>query len=139
MHDRPIQSLRGSRVLVVEDDADHRELLQTVLEQHGAVVVTARSAGEALVSFEAQRPHLLISDLNLGDDDGYGLLRALRARAGRAPGRSFSFSAIALTGYASPEDAANSRREGFQAHLAKPVELDAMLDTVATVLREAAG
>jgi CheY-like chemotaxis protein len=130
------QSLQGSRVLVVEDDADHRELLATVLELHGAVVSTARSADEALLSFDRQRPHVLISDLRLGEHDGYALLRALRERVSASPGRPLP--AIALTGYASPEDAAHSRREGFQAHLAKPVELDAMIDTVAHVLARAA-
>jgi CheY-like chemotaxis protein len=122
--------LRGVRVLVDDDDADNREMLATVLVHSGAVVATAVSAAEALVAFERERPHVVISDIGLPDEDGFSLLRKLRDPL-RAGGR---VPAIALTGYSSPADRARMEGEGFEAHLTKPVELGVMLATVARVL-----
>jgi CheY-like chemotaxis protein len=131
MHSDAID-LRGTRVLVVDDDADNREMLAAVLEHSGAQVAVADSAAEALTSYEQQRPHIVISDIGLPDEDGFSLLRKLRA----LPGPSGApVPAIALTGYGGPDDAAHADRAGFQAHLTKPVELEVMLDTVARVLR----
>jgi CheY-like chemotaxis protein len=108
---------QGTRVLVVDDDADTREML---------------AAAEALVAFERERPHVVISDIGLPDEDGFALLRKLRdplrTRGSRVP-------VIALTGYSSRENQTQMDREGFQAHLTKPVELTVMLATVARVLQ----
>jgi CheY-like chemotaxis protein len=123
---------QGTRVLVVDDDADNREMLAAVLTHSGALVATADSAAEALVAFERERPHVVISDIGLPDEDGFALLRKLRdplrTRGSRVP-------VIALTGYSSRENQTQMDREGFQAHLTKPVELTVMLATVARVLQ----
>jgi CheY-like chemotaxis protein len=124
--------LSGTHVLVVDDDADNREMLAAVLEQSGAQVTLADSAAEALTAYQRQRPHLVISDIGLPDEDGFGLLRRLRALP--SPD-GVLVPAIALTGYGSPADRAEAGNVGFQAHLTKPVELDVMLRTVAGVLR----
>jgi CheY-like chemotaxis protein len=121
--------LRGARVLVVDDDADNREMLASVLTHSGALVATAESAAEALSVFERERPHVLISDIGLPDEDGCALLRKLRA----LPIAS-SVPAIALSGYGDPEDCAEASLAGFQAHLTKPVELPIVLATVARML-----
>jgi CheY-like chemotaxis protein len=123
--------LDGAQVLVVDDDADSREMLALVLERSGAQVSMAESASEAVSAFQRQRPEVLLLDLGLPDEDGFSLLRKLRALTsdgGEIP-------AIALTGYGSPEDREQTRIGGFQAHLVKPVALSDMLDAVAQVLR----
>jgi CheY-like chemotaxis protein len=123
--------LDGTQVLVVDDDADSREMLALVLERSGARVSMAESASEALGAFLRQRPEVLLLDLGLPDEDGFSLLcklRALTSGSGAIP-------AIALTGYGSPEDREQTRIGGFQAHLVKPVALSDMLDAVVQVLR----
>jgi len=109
--------LMAVRVLVVDDEADNREVLRLVLEKAGAVVETASSVTEALAAFEAARPDVLLCDIGLGREDGYDLMRQVRALPG---GRGADIPAIALTGYAKPEDRAQALEAGFQLHLAKP-------------------
>jgi signal transduction histidine kinase len=113
--------LRAVRVLIVDDEADTRQVLRLVLEQAGAVVVTASSADEAREAFRRVRPDVLLCDIGLGTEDGYALLGALRElphEGGRA------LHAIALTGYAKPEDRARALSAGFELHLAKPGPAD---------------
>jgi CheY-like chemotaxis protein len=124
--------LRGRKVLVVDDDADNREMLATILEQSGAVVITAESSAAALSLFEREGADVLILDIGLPDEDGFGLLRKLRASRGGS-----GIPAIALTGYDTPEDRDQAHGEGFQAHLTKPVALAHVLAEVARVLRSA--
>ena len=123
--------LRGAHVLVVDDDADNCEMLVTILAGSGASVATAGSSAEALSVLEKERPQLLITDIGLPDEDGYALLARVRSlpvsRGGGIP-------AIALTGYGSEDDRAQSRKHGFQAHLTKPVQLEDMVAMVARVL-----
>jgi CheY-like chemotaxis protein len=125
--------LRGARVLVVDDDEDNREMLASVLTHSGARVATAENAAEALTAFERERPHILISDIGLPDEDGYNLLRKLRALPVTSGGADVP--AIALSGYGDPEDCAAASLAGFQAHLTKPVELPIVVATVARFLR----
>ena len=73
------QPLRGMRLLVVDDDADNREMLAMTLEQCGARVATAGSAAEAMRILEEERPQVLISDIGLPDEDGFSLMRKIRA------------------------------------------------------------
>src|SRR5271155_6109011 len=89
-------ALHGARVLVVDDDADTREVLTAVLELSGALVSTAESAAEAMRAFERDPPRLLISDIGLPDEDGFSLLRRVRALPASRGG---TIPAIALTGY----------------------------------------
>jgi signal transduction histidine kinase len=109
--------LQAVRVLVVDDDADTREVLRLMLEKEGAVVETASSAEEARADFQEEPPDFLLCDIGLGSEDGCDLLRELRALP---PERGGDVPAIALTGYAKPEDRDRALDAGFQLHLAKP-------------------
>ncbi|HET9326670.1 MAG TPA: MASE1 domain-containing protein [Candidatus Eisenbacteria bacterium] len=112
-------SLDGLRVLLVDDDVDTGEVLRLMLDGHGASLDITRSCAEALTRFEASRPDLIISDIDLADDDGYELLRRIRSRP---PEDGGAVAAIALTACARPEDACAAIRCGYQVHLAKPFE-----------------
>ncbi len=125
-------TLRGVRVLVVDDDADQREMLTAVLEHLGAVVTTAMSVVEALGLVEREPPDLVISDVGLPGEDGFSLVNRLRARPSAV---DKDMPVIALTGYDSPHDHARALQMGFRAHLTKPASLDALLATIAAVMR----
>ena len=125
--------LAGVRVLIVDDDEDNREMLSTVLELSGALVTTAHSAAEALRVLEREVVEVLVSDIGLPDEDGFGLLR--KARALHGPRRLDLLPAVALTGYASPEDKEQARAAGFQALLTKPVAIAELLSALVRVLR----
>jgi len=124
-------ALLGRVVLVVDDEPDVRDVLRLVLERHGARVVTAASVAEAVASVEAEAPDLVVSDIGMPEADGYALMDHLRARAAQ----DRPAAAVALTAYASPDDAARVLAAGFQAHLAKPVDPRAVVDTLAGLLR----
>lgn len=113
-------SLAGVDVLVVEDDGDSREALRLALENYGARVRVAASVRDAFTAFEQAPPQAIVSDLSMPGEDGYALLRRVRASEG-APKRT---PVIALTGLASAEDRARVLWAGFQAHVAKPVDPD---------------
>jgi CheY-like chemotaxis protein len=127
--------LHGVRVLVVDDDADNCEVLAAVLELSGARVVTAQSAADALLSFEKEIPHVLISDIGLPGEDGLALLRQVRARS---PSQGGNVPAIALTGYTHLEKGAEPAH-GFHARLTKPVDFDQVIAAVARALESRAG
>jgi PAS domain S-box-containing protein len=126
--------LHGLRVLVVEDDADWRELLGMALTRQGAEVTAVSTAEEALDVVERSLPDVLVSDIGMPDADGYELLRRIRAlppeRGGRVP-------AVALTGYARDADRRRAIAEGYQAHVAKPVEMAELVNAVSSVARGA--
>ena len=113
------RGLRGLRVLVVDDEFDARALLTTMLERSGAHVLAVPSTREALESVETWRPDVLIADIGMPVEDGYSLIRKVRAlpreRGGQTP-------ALALTAYARTEDRIRALSEGYQMHLAKPVD-----------------
>jgi signal transduction histidine kinase len=112
-----LASLEGLRILVVDDEADVRELVSTILRQSGAAVTAVRSASEALEAFATTTPDVLVSDIEMPGEDGYSLIRKLRGLpAGRA------VPAIALSAYAGPGDRMRALDAGFQLHVAKPVE-----------------
>ena len=111
--------LKGLRVLVVDDDADAREMLTMILEEAGADVTAASSADEAVAVFEGLRPAVVVSDIGMPGGDGYSLIRRLRALEGDG---AAAIPAVALTAYAREEDRAQALGCGFQAHLAKPIE-----------------
>ncbi len=115
--------LDGLQVLIVDDETDDRELLTTLLRQNGAVVIAVAAAREALTaltkgSFD-QRPDVLVSDIGMPGEDGYALIRQVRALAPEQGGR---IPAIALTAYARTEDRIKALAAGFQSHVPKPVE-----------------
>jgi CheY-like chemotaxis protein/anti-sigma regulatory factor (Ser/Thr protein kinase) len=116
---RPLQSLEGLRVLVVDDEPDARDLLATVLRRSGAQVTAARSVSEALECANAMRPEFLISDIEMPGEDGYSLIR--KVRSSLIP-EFRCVPAIALTAYAGPGDRMRALEAGFQMHMAKPVQ-----------------
>ncbi len=124
--------LAGVRVLVVDDDDDNREMLATVLAQSGAVVLMASSAAEALRVFEREAPRILLSDIGLPAEDGFDLLRQVRALEAVRGGASIR--AVALSGYGSDQDRRRAKDGGFDAHFTKPIPLRALLDTVRSLL-----
>ena len=126
-HGLPVGRLSNVAILVVEDDEDARDLLVTVLTQQGARVTQAGSASEALSSVSESVPDVLISDIGLPAEDGYQLIRSIRARGFG----SDSLPAIALTAYSRREDQRLALQAGFQAHVAKPVEPAILVAAVA--------
>jgi CheY-like chemotaxis protein len=125
----PLQ-LHGIRVLVVDDDEDNRDMLALMLEHGGATVSTADSADEALKGLEIGDPHVLISDIGLPGEDGFSLLRRVRATP-----RGGDIAAIALTGYGATEFRARAGAELFHAHLTKPIVAEEVLAAITRLLR----
>jgi CheY-like chemotaxis protein len=130
-----VPELRGIRVLVVDDDDDARDLVVSILEKCDAIALSASSAEQALSIIVQERPDVLVSDIGMPGMDGYDLVRAVRAlpdeRAQRVP-------AVAVTAYARTEDQRRALAEGFQLHLAKPIEPAAFASAVARLSRSAA-
>jgi signal transduction histidine kinase/CheY-like chemotaxis protein len=124
-------NLSGVKVLVVEDDADSRDLLQGVLAHCAATVRTAASAAEGLALVNQEPPDVLVSDIGMPDVDGFEFLRRVRA-LDTPQGRRIP--AIALTAYARSEDRTRALRAGFLAHMAKPVQPSELVATVASVV-----
>jgi PAS domain S-box-containing protein len=125
--------LSGTRILIVDDEPDGREMLTHMLESWGAQVRSAASADEALAALGDERPDLLISDIGMPRVDGYELMR--RVRALPVPvGRDLP--AIALTAFARGEDAAKAQQAGYGVHLPKPVDPSRLYSTIARVLRD---
>jgi PAS domain S-box-containing protein len=130
-------ALEGVRVLLVEDERDTREFLKTILEGCGAAVTEAGSAAEALSALERSKPDVLVSDIGMPGENGYELIKRVRAlpaeRGGRVP-------AVALTAYAAAKDRRRALLAGFHTHLSKPVEPDELLAVVSSLGgREEAG
>jgi PAS domain S-box-containing protein len=119
------------RVLLVDDDADARDVMQRLLGLYGAQVSTASSAQEALDKIGTFHPDVLISDIGMPQEDGYDLIGRLRSlppeRGGRLP-------ALALTAFARPEDGSRAIDAGYQVHLAKPVQPAELLRAVKDVI-----
>jgi PAS domain S-box-containing protein len=126
----PEVSLANIRVLVVDDEIDARDLVKMLLEMAGAAVSTAASASEAMEQILKERPDVLICDIGMQDEDGYSLLRRLRALEKKEEG---ALPAIALSAYARAEDRTKAIRSGFQNHLAKPVEPAELLAVVSSL------
>ena len=120
--------LAGLAIVVVEDEADTRELLVMALQQCGAEVAAFGSAAEALAAFDRAVPDVLLSDIGMPVQDGYDLIHKLRARG---PGRGGDVPAAALTAYARAEDRLRALEAGYQTHLAKPVDPSELISTVA--------
>ena len=123
--------LDGVHVLLVEDDDDSRKLLGTMLKRYGARVTSTKSAAEALNVFSHEAPDVMISDIGMPDEDGYELIRKIRALPGEEGGRT---PAIALTGYASRKDRERALTAGYQQHMAKPIEQADMIAAIASLI-----
>jgi PAS domain S-box-containing protein len=125
------ERLDGLKVLVVDDEADTRELLRIGIGQCGAQVRLAASAQEALEAIENEMPDLLISDIGMPGEDGYELIRRVRALPAKSGGR---IPAIALTAYARTEDRMQALRAGYQMHVPKPVEMAELMTVAASLV-----
>jgi CheY-like chemotaxis protein/anti-sigma regulatory factor (Ser/Thr protein kinase) len=122
-------TLLGLRVLAVEDQSDMREYLRRILEEHGAKVVTASSALEALEQLRADTHpfDVLVSDIGMSELDGYGFIRAVREQLRLG---SDHLKAIAVTAFTRDEDRLQALGAGFQACLAKPYQVTQLVRTV---------
>ena len=124
--------LRGLRILVVDDEEDARGLVAAILEDCGCEVTMAGSAAEALRRLSEAVPDLLISDIGMPDEDGYDLIRKVRALPREEGG---DIPATALTAWARPEDRRRMLNAGYSMHLPKPVEPAELVAVVATLSR----
>jgi hypothetical protein len=114
-------------VLVVDDEADTRDLMQRVLEERGATVSAASGGAEALRMMDTRRADALISDIGMPGMDGYQLMRAIRANEPidrRLP-------ALAVTAFARGEDRKKALLAGYHLHVAKPVDVRELVVVVA--------
>ena len=121
-------ALNGLRVLVVDDEADTRLIISTVIARTGAEVKACQSAREALEILEQWRPDVLMSDIAMPGEDGYSLINKVRSlpaeRGGHIPAAAFS-------AYAREEDRKRSLAAGYQMHIAKPVSSGRLVETIA--------
>jgi PAS domain S-box-containing protein len=130
-------ALAQLRVLVVEDEADTQHLLRALLEGSGSQVATASSVAEALELFKQWQPEVLISDIGMPNEDGYALIR--KVRAWEAQQGAARVPAIALTAYARAEDRVRALRAGFQIHVPKPIQPNELIATVASLVERTGG
>jgi len=125
-------TLKGIHVLIVDDNVDGREMLQTALRDYGAIVHVAASTGEAMDLLDGQlSPDVLISDIGMPDADGYEFIRRVRTAPSAA---TRLLPAIAVTAYANPEDRIRATVAGYQAHLAKPVDAALVAASIASLV-----
>lgn len=131
----PVQAadLEGVHVLVVEDEADARNVLIFILEQAGAAVTGAGSAAEGLALLYETKPDLLISDIAMPKADGYGLIQQVRSLAAGIS----EVPAIALTAYVTETDRQQILAAGFQQHLAKPIDPVALVEAAKALVEDA--
>jgi len=127
-------SLEGVRVLVVDDEADARDLLLATLQECEAEVTAVASASEALDAMKQSPPDVIVSDIGMPVADGYELIRKVRQLEGENGGEHIP--AIALTAYASAAARAAALEAGFQRHLAKPVEPSKLIETIAGLIKK---
>jgi hypothetical protein len=120
-------------VLVAEDDADSAAAVTAILRQHGCETQTAATASACLRITGEWATDVLVCDIGLPDDDGYGLLRRLRSQPEGA-----HIPAIALTAYTRPEDRARALAAGFTAHLSKPLNPESLLREISLAVRRTA-
>lgn len=114
-----MRALSRLSILVVEDDPDARELMQAVLEQHGAKVSAADSVARAMELLEGFRPDLIISDIAMPDEDGIAFVKKLRLRSAEAGGKT---PAIAVSAFVATSDRLRALAAGFTHYLHKPVD-----------------
>lgn len=117
-------------ILVVEDDPDARELMQAVLEQKGATVHTAESVPAAVELFQAKKPDIVISDIAMPEEDGFALVKRIRALSREEGGEK---PIVALSAYAAKSDRVRALEAGFTRYLHKPVDFDELVLTIQSV------
>ena len=127
-----LQRLDDVRILVVDDDRDNREFLSWALNNQGAEVRECAGVRDALALLDQWTPDVLVSDIGMPEEDGYTLIKEVRARNADRAGL---IPALALTGYAKETDAARAFDAGFQMHLTKPVDMAILITAVVRLVR----
>ena len=122
--------LSGVKVLVVDDEPDARALIGRVLAECHAEVFAAASSDEALAELSRFRPHVLVSDIGMPQIDGYQFMREVRKRP---PEQGGNTPAVALTAFARSEDRTKAMMAGYTVHVAKPIEPQELMATVANL------
>lgn len=120
----------GVRILVVDDAPDNLFLVSTILSKRGAQVVTAVSAGEGIVAFDKHRPHIVVSDLGMPDEDGFSFMRKIETLY---PAERPFVRCVSLTAYALDEYRKAAIECGFDLHLAKPIEPNKLVESLWTL------
>ena len=120
--------LKGINILVVEDDADTRDLLKVLLEAQGAGVTITASVQEALTAYDQSRPNVIVADIGMPDYNGYTLIGRVRSRD-REKGKMVP--AIALTAFTTAIDRDTVLSAGFQVHMPKPFEPNQLISVIA--------
>ncbi len=128
-----LPNLAGVRVLVVDDQADTRDFITTVLRECGAEVKAVESAASVLEAIPQWQPDILVSDIGMPEEDGYSLIRKVRALESQ---RERQIPAVALTAYARVEDRIQALSAGFAQHITKPVEPAELVAVVANLARQ---
>ncbi len=134
--DTDLPSLTGVRILAVDDEKDTREMVKEVLEQFGANVLSAGSAREAFAALHDWNPDVIVCDIGMPGEDGYSLIRKVRQLESH---RDRNTPAIALTGFARPEDRKCALAAGYQMFIPKPVEANQLVSTIAKLIGTANG
>ncbi|QLE55391.1 response regulator [Nostoc sp. TCL26-01] len=124
-------TLAGVRVLIVDDEPDIRDLITFILEDYDVAVTAVSSAQEALETLSLSLPDILISDIGMPEVDGYMLMRQLRQQP---PQQGGNLPAIALTAYAGEINQQQAINAGFQLHISKPVDPDALIEAISSLL-----
>lgn len=121
-------SLQGIQVLAVDDEVDNLDLVNFILEEAGANVISVSSATEALQLLQQTQPDILLADIGMPKIDGYTLIREIREQGGKIP-------AIALTAYAGDMNKKQALQAGFQFYLSKPVDPDELIQAIAQIVQ----
>jgi CheY-like chemotaxis protein len=126
------ERLDEMKLLIVDDEQDTRDLLQTALSECGAITTVAASADDGFQQLISNPPDVLISDIGMPNQDGYEFIRRVRAlptdQGGKVP-------AVALTAYARIEDRLKALRAGYEMHVPKPVELTELVAVILSLVR----
>ncbi|MEP6849239.1 MAG: response regulator [Acidobacteriota bacterium] len=125
-------ALAGIKILIVDDDTDASQMLSFALQSSGAETRTSSSVSEAFDSLAEWIPNALLTDINMPGEDGYALIRKLRALSSKV---TASIPAIALTAMARPEDGDLALSSGFQLHIPKPVNIEDLTEAVKSLVR----
>jgi len=127
--DGTVPSLIGLRILAVDDEPDALGVVSSILGSAGAKVKSATSVSQAVDLINQWRPDVLISDIGMPDEDGYELIRQVRAQ----PDKQKNIPAIALTAFARTQDRLKVLSGGYQMHVPKPIEPRELITVVASV------
>jgi signal transduction histidine kinase/DNA-binding response OmpR family regulator len=126
-----LKVLKGLRVLVVDDEADSRDLVSEILTRYSSEVYCCESAAAGMKAFKSWKPDLLVSDIGMPVEDGYSLIKKLRNLKSK---RAREIPAVALTAYATKEDQARTLSSGYQMHVAKPIDPETLVRSIAKAM-----